>query len=125
MKKCSPVFCLLLCLLACSASAATAEKSLLESMNGSWQVDDATLPDPLFMIIDIDNKTVTVSNTKATKSDKFTLGFEEGNSIVLIAREHREAMYFEFKDNDTIITKTDDGKPPRTLKRVRKGSASQ
>ncbi len=109
----------LLCLFASTALAAPAVKdSLLAGMHGTWRVEDSSLPEPLLMTIDVENKSVTVSKGKTSQSDKFSLGFEEGQSIVLIAREHREAMYFEIKDRDTMITKRE-GKPPRTLKRVR------
>lgn len=109
---------LLLCLLVSASLAAPAGDSLLVGMHGKWQVDDATLPEPLFMTIDVESKTVTVSNNHASKSDKFTVGFEEGDSIVLIARDHREAMYFEIKDRNTMVTKTDGNKASKTLKRV-------
>ena len=118
MKKYSLYVTLLLCLSASSSFAASAADSLLSSMNGKWQVDDQSLAQPLFMTIDVNSKTVTVSNATTSKSDKFTVGFEEGNSIVLIARAHREAMYFEIKDSNTMISKTDENTISRVLKRV-------
>jgi|GEM_PF-6638848 len=118
MKKYSLYITLLLCLSASAAFAAATADSLLSSMNGKWQVDDQNLAQPLFMTIDVNSKTVTVSNAAASKSDKFTVGFEEGDSIVLIARDHREAMYFEIKDKNTMISKTDENTVSRVLKRV-------
>ena len=118
MKKQTLFLSIFLCLTAPALCFSAAPESLLSGMNGKWQVDDSKLPEPLFMTIDVETKTVTVSNSKHSKSDKFTVGFEEGNSIVLIARDHREAMYFEIKDGNTMLTKTDGNKAPRTLKRV-------
>lgn len=120
MKKDILLYCnlLLFSVLPTVSLAAPAANSLLAGMHGTWRTDDTTLPEPLFMTIDVESKTVTLSNTTVAKSDKFTVGFEEGNSIVLIARDHREAMYFEIKDNNTMITKADGRKAPRVLKRV-------
>ena len=118
MKKQPPFLSIFLCFTMPFLCFAAAPESLLSGMHGKWQVDDNKLPEPLFMTIDVETKTVTVSNSKHSKSDKFTVGFEEGTSIVLIARDHREAMYFEIKDGNTMLTRTDGNKASRTLKRV-------
>jgi Cu/Ag efflux protein CusF len=118
MKKYTPYLILLLCLGASVSFAASAADGLLSGMHGKWRVDEQNPAEPLFMTIDVNSKTVTVSNANTSKSDKFTVGFEDGNSIVLIARDHREAMYFEITDDNTMISKTDANTVSRVLKRV-------